>query len=82
MRPNSEFLQDLNRDIKILEKINFTSIWTDYDFIIVPAKSSQIKVGKEIKLPVFTHGMMVRHRISLEAVAKALTEPLRNSAVS
>ncbi|MBR8828929.1 MAG: alpha/beta fold hydrolase [Gomphosphaeria aponina SAG 52.96 = DSM 107014] len=72
MRPGSEFLQDLNRDAAMLEQVNFTSIWTPYDFIIVPANSSQLGVGKEIKVSVFAHAMMVRNMKSLQAVADAL----------
>ncbi|MDB9511156.1 alpha/beta fold hydrolase [Kamptonema animale CS-326] len=77
MRPKSAFIEDLNRDISMLEQINFTSIWTDWDFIIVPATSSQIPVGKELKLPIFAHGNMVRHSKSLEAVAEALAAPIK-----
>lgn len=78
MRPGSAFLQDLNRDAALLEQLNFTSIWTDWDFIIVPASSSQISAAKEVKLSVFAHGMMARHSSSLKAVAEALSEPLKN----
>jgi triacylglycerol lipase len=77
MRPNSDFLQDLNRDAKALDRLNFTSIWTPWDFIIVPATSSQMPVGKEVKLPVFAHAMMVRDSRSLQAVAEALAKPYR-----
>jgi triacylglycerol lipase len=78
MRPGSAFLEDLNRDAALLEKLNFTSIWTDWDFIIVPASSSQISAAKEVKLSVFAHAMMARHSSSLKAVAEALSEPLKN----
>ena len=77
MRPGSAFLEDLNRDAALLEKLNFTSIWTDWDFIIVPASSSQISAAKEVKLSVFAHAMMARHSSSLKAVAEALSEPLK-----
>ncbi|MEB3826112.1 esterase/lipase family protein [Phormidium sp. CCY1219] len=76
MRPNSDLLADLNRDATLLERVNFTSIWTDWDFIIVPASSSQMSVGKQVKLPVFAHAMMVRHRKSLQAVVQALETPV------
>jgi len=76
MRPNSEFLEDLNRDATVLGKLNFTSIWTDWDFIIVPASSSQISAAKEVKLSVFAHAMMARDSSSLKAVAEALSEPV------
>ncbi|MEG4985518.1 alpha/beta fold hydrolase [Microcoleus sp. BR0-C5] len=77
MRPGSAFLEDLNRDTALLEKLNFTSIWTDWDFIIVPASSSKISAAKEVKLSVFAHAMMARHSSSLKAVAEALSEPLK-----
>ena len=72
MRPHSSFLQDLNRDIDKLNLLNVTCLWTDWDFIIVPASSSQIPGSKNIKLPVFLHPLMVYHPICLEAIAEAL----------
>ncbi|HBB31010.1 MAG TPA: lipase [Cyanobacteria bacterium UBA8803] len=77
MRPGSAFLKDLNQDAHILERLNFTSIWTPWDFIIVPACSSQMPVGREVKVLVFAHGFMVRDARSLQAVASALLEPLK-----
>lgn len=77
MRPGSAFLADLNRDAIVLEKINFTSIWTPWDFIIVPASSSQMPAAKEVKLSVFAHAMMARDSRSLKAVVAALSEPLK-----
>lgn len=74
MRPNSAFLQDLERDVEMLERINFTSIWTPYDLIIVPANSSQLPVGKNIQLPVFRHDWMVTDARCLSSVAEALGE--------
>ena len=84
MRPGSLFLQELNKDAEILEKIKFTSIWTPYDFIIVPAASAaQVRIeatkqllGKEKKVLVFAHAMLVRNNKTLEAVAEALNEPI------
>ncbi|MBE9169101.1 alpha/beta fold hydrolase [Pleurocapsales cyanobacterium LEGE 06147] len=78
MRPGSAFLQDLNRDIEILSKVNFTSIWTAYDFVIVPAQNSRLGVGQEIKLRVFAHAMMVRDKKTLQALAQALSLPISN----
>lgn len=74
MRPQSAFLQDLNADIEVLKQVQFTSLWTPYDFVIVPGSSSRLGVGRERKLPVFAHFMMVRHDQSLEAVTMALNE--------
>jgi triacylglycerol lipase len=74
MRPNSSFLKDLNRDVEVLQKLNFTSIWTPYDFIMIPPETSQLGIGKEVKIPVFTHKMMVIDKRSLQAVAEALSD--------
>ncbi len=74
MRPNSAFLQDLGRDVEMLERLNFTSIWTPYDLMIVPANSSQLPVGKNIQLPVLRHDWMVTDARCLSSVAEALGE--------
>lgn len=77
MRPGSTFLKDLNHDCSMLEALNFTSLWTPWDFVIVPAQSSQMPVGKEVKLSVFAHALMVRDNRSIQAVASALSEPVK-----
>jgi triacylglycerol lipase len=78
MRPGSPFLEDLNQDASMLERLNFTSLWTPWDFIIVPACSSQMPVGREVKVPVFAHAFMVRDARCLQAVASALLEPIKS----
>jgi triacylglycerol lipase len=84
MRPKSPFLEDLNRDaVQMLGRVNFTSIWTPYDSMIIPAKSSQMPVGKEVVLPVLIHRWMVSDRRCLQVIADTLSEPLRvNTEVS
>ncbi|WP_353929556.1 alpha/beta fold hydrolase [Okeanomitos corallinicola TIOX110] len=76
MQPNSDFLNDLNSDIEMLKKLNFTSIWTPYDLMIVPAKSSQLPFGKEVILPLALHPWMLTDKRTFEAVAAALDEPI------
>jgi triacylglycerol lipase len=78
MRPGSAFLEDLNQDAQILERINFTSLWTPWDFIIIPARNSQMPVGQDVKLSIFAHGCMVVNPGSLEAVAAALSESVKS----
>jgi triacylglycerol lipase len=76
MRPNSPFLQDLNADAQMLQQLNFTSMWTPYDLMIIPTNSSKMPVGKEIIIPVALHSWMLTDSRSLAAVAKTLAEPI------
>ena len=72
MRPKSDFLESLNEDSDILEKINFTSIWTPYDAMILPARSSQIPVGRDIKIDVLLHAWMVSDKKVLQVIVEEL----------
>lgn len=72
MRPNSEFLQDLNQTVEELEQIEFTSVWTPYDMMIVPTESSRLPVGTMRQLPVLAHPFMVSDERSLALVAEVL----------
>ncbi len=77
MRPKSDFLQDLDRDVKMLARINFTSIWTPLDAIIIPASSSKMPIGKEVKVNVLFHHLMVSDPKSLNVIREALLAPLK-----
>lgn len=73
MRPDSEFLADLNQDWEeILGQIKLTYIWTPLDLMIIPTRSCKMPLGKEIIIPVPFHGWMVRDARVLAAVAEAL----------
>jgi triacylglycerol lipase len=76
MRPNSAFLKDLNADAVMLKQLNFTSIWTKYDLMIVPANSSQMPLGREVVLPVALHPWMLKDSGCLAVVAAELAEPI------
>lgn len=76
MRPDSEFVKDLNQDCTMLKRLNFTVIWTPFDLMIVPANSSQMPVGKEVRVPVNLHSWMLWDRRVHQAVAAALSEPI------
>lgn len=77
MRPGSAFLSELNQDVSRLHRLNFTSIWTPFDLMIVPARSSQLPVGYELTFPVLFHPWMVSDPRCLNAIATLLDEPLR-----
>ncbi|MDA0268729.1 MAG: triacylglycerol lipase [Cyanobacteria bacterium] len=76
MRPGSDLLQDLNRTLTDLEQVQFTSLWTPYDLMILPAHSSRLPVGQMGTIPALAHPLMLRDRRSLEAVATTLSTPL------
>lgn len=60
MCPHSEFLEDLNHDVKeTLGLIDCLIIWTPFDTMIIPAKSSLLGIGKEVNIPVLTHKWML-----------------------
>jgi triacylglycerol lipase len=78
MRPNSEFMADLNSDVDRLKSLNFTSIWTPFDLIILPPSSSQLGIGTEISIPVIAHPLMVADRRILNVVTDALSQPVQS----
>jgi triacylglycerol lipase len=78
MRPDHAFIQDLNRDVDRLKALNFTSLWTPFDLIILPPSSSQLGIGTEQKIPVLTHPLMVADRRVLAAIATALAQPVKS----
>ncbi|WP_107668361.1 triacylglycerol lipase [Cyanothece sp. BG0011] len=83
MRPNSQFLQDLNKDLETtLTKIDVTVIWTPFDLMIFPASSSKIDIGEEIKLPVLIHEQMVTNQKLLKTISHTLSKPLKINKIS
>ncbi|MGB3641932.1 MAG: alpha/beta fold hydrolase [Rivularia sp. (in: cyanobacteria)] len=77
MRPNSSLLKDLNSDAQMLSQINFTSIWTPYDMMIVPADSSKMPVGENVVVSAMNHAWMLTDDKSLNAIATALSAPIK-----
>lgn len=77
MRPKSSFLTDLNRDYhQIAQKIQVTTVWTQWDLMIVPPVSSCLGIGKEVVIPVSLHPWMLRDPRVLRVIVEALQEPL------
>ena len=72
MRPNSEFLRDLNDTVGELAQVEFASVWTPYDLMIVPTESSRLPIGMMRQLPVWAHPLMVSDERSLATVAEFL----------
>lgn len=83
MRPGSPFLKALNQDIQQLKSIQFSSLWTPFDLLILPPWSSDLSpqgVGQSQRLQVSAHNQMIYDALSLEAIATRLsahTQPIR-----
>jgi triacylglycerol lipase len=82
MRPNSGLLRDLNQDVTVLKRINFTSMWTPFDIMILPSHSSQLLVGKEIKINIMLHRQMVTEAQSINALVEELKAPIKNKIIA
>ncbi|PSB58858.1 esterase/lipase family protein [Chamaesiphon polymorphus] len=78
MRPNSAFMQDLSSDVDRLKELNFTSLWTPFDLIILPPSSSQLGIGTERSIPVLAHPLMVSDRRVLLEISEALSQPAKS----
>jgi triacylglycerol lipase len=77
MRPNSKFLRNLNSDVKdFLTRISCTFIWTPFDLMILPADSTKLNLGREIKIPVWRHDLMLTDDRVLVTVTKALAQTI------
>ncbi|HEY5894533.1 MAG TPA: alpha/beta fold hydrolase [Chthoniobacterales bacterium] len=74
MRRDSQFLKSLNSDVSGLAKVQFTTIWTPLDLVILPATSSVMPIGKNIRLWVLAHPLMVVQPSVFRAVANALSQ--------
>lgn len=60
MCPNSDFLNDLNQDaIDQLGQINYTSLWTPSDLMIIPADSARMPIGRNLPIPAKMHAWTV-----------------------
>ena len=75
MRPGSAFLSDLNRDAAMLEGVNFVSIWTPLDLMILPAGSSSLRIGSEFRIPVALHARMPKSKRCMGFIVKLLQQP-------
>jgi triacylglycerol lipase len=79
LRPGSPFIEDLNRDVAMLSRLNFTSIWTPLDLMILPPSSSRLPVGEEVMISAPLHALMLLDPRSLKAVAAALSAPIQRA---
>ena len=74
MRPDSDFILDLNRDLSALERVQFTSVWSPLDLTIVPANSSVLPVGKSRRVWSPAHGIMMYDPNVMRVIAGLLKD--------
>jgi triacylglycerol lipase len=79
MRPGSAFLRDLSQDLGNLKILSFTSIWSPFDLMIIPATSSVVREAQSITVPVVAHALMMRDRRVLAQVERALADQSQRS---
>lgn len=74
MRPDSDFIMQLNHDLSPLERVRFTSVWSPFDLTIVPANSSVLPVGKSKRVWSPAHGIMMYDTNVMRVVAQLLKD--------
>ncbi len=75
MCPNSEFLNDLNQDaIDQLGRINYTSLWTPSDLMIIPADSARMPIGRNLPIPAKMHAWTVKDESYHAEIAATLLD--------
>lgn len=74
MRPNSDFIQGINKDVNDLNQIKFTSIWTPLDLMIIPASSSHLPFGKEIRINCLLHPLMTSNKECIKRIKEELMD--------
>ena len=73
IRIGSAFLRDLESDAHRLAQLDFNSLWTPLDAIIVPPRSSVMPQARNERLPVALHPLMVWQGSCKRAVRDALS---------
>lgn len=75
MKPKSPFIQDLNQDITRLSQVQFFSLWTPFDLLILPPRSSAVSeaVGRTFRLKVPAHNRMIQEQQALEKICWCLS---------
>ena len=69
LRPGSAFLRDLASDEQQLAGVHVASYWTPFDAIIVPPRSSEISVGRNVRVNLLHHqGLVTSPRMARELV--------------
>jgi triacylglycerol lipase len=72
MRPESDFIHQLNSDLTALAERRFVSIWTPLDLSVVPPSNSELPVGESRRVFGIAHALMPMNRRVWRAVEESL----------
>ncbi len=72
MRRGSDFLRDLERDQDDLRRVKFTSFYTPFDLVVVPAQSSELPQARNVRIWAMLHPSLILEKRCLRAVSAAL----------
>jgi len=75
MRPDSDFLRELNRRENPFGDTEVFSFWTPFDVTVVPADSARLPGATERTFPVPLHQMMLTSPAVISATVEALSRP-------
>jgi triacylglycerol lipase len=79
MRPGSRFLERLNGDLTVYQKVAFSSLWTPFDLTIVPAISSWMPIGEIVTIVSPFHRTMILDPRVLHATSVRLARSCATS---
>ena len=78
LRPNSDFLQDLNDDAESLASIDFASIWSPFDLMILPSLSSRMPIGDNRLVWSLRHQSLITSPRGIRTIAEQLLSGREN----
>ncbi len=75
MRPHSELLRDLERDTDPWGSVEVHTLWTPFDLMIVPPRSSRLEGStSELRLPIALHRWLADDARAIAHVVRVLTD--------
>ena len=74
MKRGSSLLSQLNNDLTSLETVECISFYTTWDLMAFPGWQAKLSIGDSYHLPVFTHKQLITNSISLDVLAKKISE--------
>ena len=75
MHPGNPWLRELNRDESKPSPVEFTSIWSRHDSMVMPQASSILACAENIALVGIAHNALVWNRDVMELVARKIGQP-------